>query len=566
MPNQESMAPCQWACPTKTDVPRYVRLLVEGDFYGAWKINRLTNVLPNVCSLVCLHPCEKACKRKNISAMEGDPVFQEPVGIRALKKYAADNLPPDYQERFLEEALPIKQVGKRVAVVGTGPAGLTVANDLLLAGCEVTAFEALPLAGGMLRVGIPPFRLPRRILDEEIGLLQKLGLEIRVNTAIGKDISLADLCSSYDAVFIAAGAHKPKKLEIPREDFEGVYHGIIFLRRINLGEPVDLVGKVVAVVGGGFTATDCARTALRVGAREVYVLYRRSEKEMPMGLEAQLEMLAEGITLHCLVSPIEFIGNEANQVIALRCIRNTLGEPDESGRRRPVPIAGSEFELKADVAIPAIDQEPDHSLLLPGLEVDTDTLQTNQKGLFAGGDFISGTRNVIDVIAEAHCAAEGMLSYLLGEDPKTEVAEPQEEVLKCPWLGEEPEKIPRQRVSQDGHERCHYDLFEEAKGYTREEALREATRCLQCNCSIVIKDRDCLYCTRCVNACPQNALSLTSLDRGGIGESEEWFIGGHWHRRGDTAIVLDRDLCTQCGICTQVCPLKNLRLISAVNA
>lgn len=249
------------------------------------------------------------------------------MAIRGLKRFATDNLPPDYLKRFLEETLPIKKNNEAVAVIGSGPAGLAAANDLVLAGCEVEVFESLPEPGGMLRVGIPSYRLPREILMTEIDVLKKLGVKIKTNTALGREVSLDGLRKDFDAVLVATGAHKSKPLGIQGEELEGVIPGIAFLRKINLGEPVDVKGKWVAIIGGGFTAADAARSALRLGAKP-FILYRRGRDEMPMDESEQTALLKEGVLVYYQVAPVEVISQDGKAVTKLRCIKMDLKEAE----------------------------------------------------------------------------------------------------------------------------------------------------------------------------------------------------------------------------------------------
>jgi NADPH-dependent glutamate synthase beta subunit-like oxidoreductase len=552
----EEMAPCQKACPTHTPVPEFIRLIYEGDLYGAWKLNRLYNVFPAICSRVCPHYCEKDCKR---GAVTGDLVSREPVAIRALKRFLVENLPPDYQERFLQETLPIKKVNKGVAVVGSGPAGLTVANDLILSGCDVTILETLSQPGGMLRVGIPPFRLPREVLDEEIELLKKLGIKFRFNTQIGRDISLVDLCSNHDAVFVATGAHKPLSLGIPGENLEGVYSGIVFLRKCNLGEPVEVRNQMVLVVGGGITASDSARTSLRLGAREVHLFYRRGREDMPMGLSALVELEEEGVQVHELVSPVEVLGKE--KVAGLKCIRNKPGELDQTGRKRPIPIPGSEFELKGDIAVTIIatGEEADYSFLPEELEINPETQETSKEGLFVGGDFARPIRDVAGAVASGHRASQAIAKYLgLEERPQKSLAE--FETLRCPWLCPDPERLKRQSSRSTVWLNTYKRFAEVDKDFTATQALKEAARCLQCNFSVERDESQCLYCRRCIDACPQNALELvfTNTEAARLESPESWFEDGDWHAPGDAVIRRDPKRCIQCGLCLKVCPMENI--------
>ncbi len=350
--------PCKDACPAHIDVQGYVALIGQGKFAESLALIRQTIPFPGVIGRVCNHPCETACNRGQ---------YDQAISICSLKRFVADweqsaaGQPPTQQSDTAIAA----QDAKQVAIIGGGPAGLTAAHDLALKGYRVTVFEALPVAGGMLAVGIPDYRLPRSVLDHEIALIQALGVDIRLNTPIGgKDgPSLDDLRRDYAAVFVGIGAHQELQLRIEGEDLTGVVPGVVFLRDSNLGHP-QKVGRHVAVVGGGNVAIDAARSALRLGAESVTIIYRRSRAEMPASVWEIEDAEEEGIHIHFLANPIRVVG-QGGQVTGLECIRMELGEPDDSGRRRPVPIPGSEFVLDVDMVIPAIGQAPETGLYGP---------------------------------------------------------------------------------------------------------------------------------------------------------------------------------------------------------
>ena len=307
-----------------------------------------------------------------------------------------------------------KNRNKRIAIIGAGPSGLSAANDLARLGYSVTIYESFAIPGGMLNVGIPPYRLPREVVQQAMDEVKRLGVEILTGIPIGKELNLERLRKEYDAVYIAAGAHKAEKLGIPGEDLQGVIHGVTFMRMVNLRKELK-TGQRVAVVGGGNTAMDTARSSLRLGAREVSILYRRTREEMPVDQRELEEVEEEGIKIHYLTSPIQVTSEDGKNVSGLRCIRNRLGEPDQDGRRRPIPIDGSEFDIDIDLLIPAVSQSPDISFLPEeiGLEiskwdrltVNPETFETNVRGIFAGGDFVTGPRDVIRVIADGRKAA-----------------------------------------------------------------------------------------------------------------------------------------------------------------
>jgi len=560
-----AMPPCQSACPTHTNVAEYIRLILEGDFYGAWKVNRVANVFPSICGRVCVHYCESACKRQYIKPGAGEKFSHEPVAIRGLKRFITDNLPPDYVERFLAETLPIKKNNKAVAVIGSGPAGLAAANDLILSGCEVVVFEALPEPGGMLMVGIPSYRLPSSIIMEEINILKRLGVELKLNIALGRDIQLDGLRKDFDAVFVAAGAHKPKLMKVKGEELEGVFPGIVFLRRLSLGEPVDVRGKSVAVIGGGFTAADAARSAIRMGAK-AFILYRRGKEEMPMDELEQVALLKEGIPVYYLVAPIEIIGQDGKKVAKLKCVRMELREEEgaksqKGGRRAPVPVQDSEFEINADIVIPAVAQEPDLTIFPMNFNFITGRqgYSTSVEGVFAAGDFLAGTTNVIEVIAQAHEASIEILKFL-GQEPKLPSLPPKTRRLdNSPWYSEDPEKLRREKV-YGGWLGPSVKRFQEVEdGMSRELAVYEATRCLQCDYFVDIDKASCYRCGRCVESCPQKAMELVFQETA-AGQQGAWFSNGKWYTE-DSGVYTKPELCIQCGTCLRACPNQNISFV-----
>ena len=324
---------CQYACPVNTPASSYIERIQEGDYDSALGLNYMANLFPHILGRVCTHPCESACRRGKID---------EPVSICSLKRVAAD---------FAEKEYPTSRViakkkgkKKKVAIIGAGPSGLAAGNDLAIAGHDVTIFEALPMAGGMLSVGIPPYRLPWNKIEGAVSWVKELGIKLKLNSPIKNSAAFDKLVEKYDAVYIAAGAHKSPELDISGEDLKGVLHGITYMKDINLGKQAKVPSKV-AVVGGGFTAIDCARSSLRLGAREVFIIYRRTLKEMPAG-ELEVSMAEEeAIKILYLTTPIKILGDKESNVNAIECIKNKLGEPDASGRRRPEPVPGSEFTL-----------------------------------------------------------------------------------------------------------------------------------------------------------------------------------------------------------------------------
>jgi len=488
-------AMCSSGCPIDSSVQAYVALIAAGRFEEAAAVISRENPLPSICGRVCFHPCELKCNRGAVD---------EPINIRGLKRFAMDLYP-----EFTPPA-GIQSSGKSVAIVGSGPAGLSAAHFLALAGHKVTVFESLPVLGGMLSVGIPDYRLPPEILERDLSGMRKMGVEFKPDTSVGEDISSGDITKMYDAVFIATGAHESRKLDIPGEDSRGVIHGVDFLRKYALGQETGL-GRNVVIVGGGNTAIDAARTAVRLGARKVTILYRRTREEMPAD-HAEIEAaLQEKIDIRYLAAPTR-VSVEDGAAKAIECIRMELGEPDDSGRRRPVPINGSEFTLETDTLIPAVSQSVPRKLIeLFGLETsrwgtivaDELTMATPRKGIFAGGDVVAGPSSVIDAIAHGKRAAKAIDNYLNGQ-PLADGLEMRPE--SCNPLSEADIKTLKKRLGEAGRvpqaelpaaQRA--GSFQEVEStYTPEEAQREAQRCLNCGM--------CCECMRCVEACKAGAI------------------------------------------------------------
>ncbi|MHC4859847.1 MAG: FAD-dependent oxidoreductase, partial [Planctomycetota bacterium] len=381
LPLQEVEAsPCAVACPAGVQVKSYVTLISAGRFQEALEVVRERNPFPGICGRVCTHPCEESCKR-------GDA--DEPLAIRQLKRFIADWEIENPAEAKPQRIEPTYE--ERVAIVGSGPAGLTAAGDLIRLGYPVTIFEALAKPGGMMIAGIPEFRLPREIIESEIRAIEDLGVEIKTSTPIGPELTFDDLkAQGYEALFLAIGAHKGRKLGIPGE--ERGYDAVEFLREVNLGK-AKKPGDQVVVVGGGNSAIDAARPALRLGSKKVTIVYRRTRQEMPADVGEIEETLEEDIEIHFLASPLEVVLDKKGKVTGMKVIQNELGEPDDSGRRRPVPIEGSEFVVPCDSVIAAISQSPDLGFLPEGheikltrwntFEVDEKTFMTNVPGIFS---------------------------------------------------------------------------------------------------------------------------------------------------------------------------------------
>ncbi len=413
---------CRAGCPVEVLIPEFVKKIAEGDFLEAAKVLKIKSSLPAVCGRVC--PQESQCEKVCILTKKG-----ESVAIGRLERFAAD-----YEINFGENVVEkVQPSGKRVAVIGAGPAGLACAGDLAKAGHAVKVFEALHVAGGVLMYGIPQFRLPKEIVQKEIANLKELGVEILTNQVVGKVTTVDELMKNgYDAVFIGTGAGLPYFMGIPGENLNGVYSANEFLTRTNLmkgykfpefATPVK-VGQRVAVLGAGNVAMDGARTSLRLGAKDVSIIYRRSRDEMPARHEESEHAEEEGVQFRLLTNPVSINGDERGWVKSITCLRYELGEPDASGRRSPVPIPGSEFEIPMDTVIVAIGQGPNPLVTTstPGLDLnkrgnivaDPETLATSKPGVFAGGDIVTGAATVILAMGAGKKAAAGIDAYLKG--------------------------------------------------------------------------------------------------------------------------------------------------------
>lgn len=479
---EDLRAPCQAACPVGTNAGLYVSLIAEGRYDEALQVASEPNPFPAICGRVCTAPCEDVCRRGE---------FDLPIAIRDLKRFATDHgaykrtIPP-----------PKQRYAERIAIVGAGPTGLSAAYYLARRGYSVTIFDAMPVAGGMMSIGIPEYRLPRTELNRDIDAIRELGVEIRLNTAIGRDVSLDELQEQYDAVLLAVGAQRSQRLHIHGELlWDGVIPATNFLKDFNLNPETRLKGDV-AVVGGGSTAMDAARSALRAGASSVHILYRRTRVEMPAQLEEVRAALAEGIQLHELVAPVQILGTQGT-VRGVRCQRMVLSEPDEKGRRKPVPVLGTEFDLPVDIVLVAIGEAPDPSFLpmgtsvgvapWGGLLINPETLATGAPGVFAAGDVTYGPKSIIHAAAHGRQAAKSIHAYLRGVSPRNVAEMPDDEFETASTLPPDGtvtldlRPTPREEMPLRNGDASRNRSIEFAKGFTEEQARHEASRCLRCD-------------------------------------------------------------------------------------
>lgn len=537
----EKLAPCRESCPAGEDIEGYMRLVANGDFIHAWNLIREENPLPAVCGRICYHPCENGCNRRR---------FDRPVSINAIERFVSDYV-WSKPGKFKVEKLPRRK--EKIAVVGSGPAGLTCAYHLAKRGYGVTVYEALSEPGGMLSVGIPEYRLPKEILKWEIDNIIKLGIEVKSNTYIGKDISLEELKNKNNAVFLATGAYKSRSLKISGENAKGVYKGLEFLKSINGGRKID-IGKRVAVIGGGNTAIDVARSAVRFKS-DVTVFYRRTRAEMGAYPDEVLDAEREGAEVKLLTSPVKIIENKDNN-LCVEFVRMRLGDVDSSGRRRPVAIKGSNFKTDVENVIIAVGEDSDLSYISDNIETNNGFIMTDPTGatslksVFAGGDATDQPRTVVDAISSGkkaalaidHClnkrdSFKALADLKLGErggvtlnnniytKNKNELSKIREVVAFEDINLDYFESHERGRRPVLGLQERISDFKEVMLGLSSKTALWDASRCFNCG--------TCTKCDNCYIYCPDISVLKNVTEFG---------------------YEFDYEHCKGCGICAVECP------------
>lgn len=550
---KRKLPPCRTACPARVNVQAYISLLQRNKFKDAVEIIRKDMPFPAICGRVCFSPCEDACARTNVD---------QAVAIRSLKRFVADI--EREEGRATPEPIP-KKYDEKAAVVGAGPAGLTAAYELAKLGHPVTVFERMAKPGGMMRYCIPDFRLEKFVVDNEVAYVKDLGVEIKTGLEFGKDITIDSLHKDcYKAIFIAIGTQQGMKLNIPGEDLNGVLNAVNFLRDVALGKHVE-VGDQVAVVGGGNSAIDAARTSKRLGAKEIIVLYRRSREEIPALPSEIVEAERDGVKFNFLVAPKQILG-ENGKVKAIECLRMRLGEPDESGRRRPVPIGFSEHQYQVDTVIPALGQVAEAECIpselsnkdtrMPLIPVDQQTLETKIPGVFAGGDIATGPASIIEAVGAGRKAAVSIHLYLTGQDVHSGR---EEDVEETTWVKEWGHVKKKERRYKSPLEKPRLS-FEEAQDYLEKlerSAKFEACRCLGCgpceeclgNTELCEADKAvvdanlCIGCNVCAVVCPFDAIK----------------------KNEDNVAEVHSDICKGCGICAARCPTRAITMEKMTN-
>ena len=535
--------PCQDACPAKTNIPGYIRSIYEKRYGRAYELNRSANILPGVLGRICARPCEAACRH-------GEPDNGTSVGICHLKRACADLKPVSH--RIIEGLYT--STHKKIAIIGSGPAGLAAAHDLAILGHRVVIFESMQAPGGMMMYGIPEFRLPRDLLMLEIKNILRLGIELKTGVAIGMgmDITLDKLKKEYDAVVVATGCVSPRKLGVQGEDLEHVYKGLDFMKAVNIGEK-PFVGDKVVVIGAGFTAVDCARSAVRLGASNVSIHIRKTIEYMRIDETEKHEAQFEGIKIYSLVQPSKILGNN-NKVTGVEFMHTCMEKIDKPPYRISVPLDNSNFIIPADAVITAIGQAPSLDAVSKKLgPMDKNKNQTKIDGVFAAGDFVSGSTDVISAIAGGRKCARTIDEYLIGKKRKRTVVR-----LENFATTDRPRSydfIPRVDMNTIDMDKRLFDPAAEVEtGLNDDQAGKEAKRCYLCNLKYEIDPLTCIYCSACIDVAPKNCIKMIEnvaiTTDGAYGQYEET---SDWNKV--ISIAIDPANCIRCGQCLAVCPM-----------
>ena len=598
----DSNFPCMAACPVHTEAGRYVALIEEGRYQEAYHVARRPNPFASICGRICAAPCETSCRRGTID---------QPIAIRALKRFVTERFGVESMvdlEKLKEVfGTTVRKNGIEVAVIGAGPSGLSCAHDLALLGYQVTVFEAQPVAGGMLRLGIPEYRLPRELIRLEINAILSLAVELKLNSAVGRDFTLSTLKKDgFQAVFVAIGSHKSRDLRIEGVELDGVFRAVDFLLNVNLGFRVDL-GQKVVVIGGGNVAIDAARTAarqekvdgghvtdvaealdvarsaVRFGAKEVHMVCLEDWNEMPASQDEINEAIEERIQIHPRVGPNRILG-KGGQVVGFETV-DCLSVFDAQKKFNPQFAPGSERIMEADTIIMAIGQTSDLSWISPEdgvrvtprntIEVNPATLATTAPGIYAGGDVSFGPRNAIDAVANGKKAAQSIHAYLSGEHGTTvevdihgrdaEIIVQKTSAYRRPWGYEKTPRVPVPSLPIDRR----IGVSQIELGYTEEQARTEASRCLHCWDNTIFAEAgeetgtECILCGGCVDICPESCIELTVLDRlipdetsvEELGETYDIVLAGEKEGVPGSIMIKDEDRCIRCGLCAMRCPV-----------